>query len=98
MTVRDYLLGGYKCVAAKTFQFPPGFGALGSQLEMTKGLPRQGSLAAQVLKGHEDAERAADQTLVTIEPIAGVTLELPGDWRVVDQTAIQQQMTERNQT
>jgi len=99
MTVRNYLLGGYKCVAAKAFQFPPGFGLFGSQLETTKGLPRQGSLADQVLKGRKDAGRAADQTLVTIEPIAGVTLALPGDWIVVDPAAIiQQQMTEHNQT
>jgi hypothetical protein len=97
MTVRDYLLGGYKCVAAKALQFPPGFGLFGSHLEITKGLPRQGSLAAQVLKGHEDAGRATDQTLVTVEPIAGVTLELPGDWLAIDQTAIHRQMTERNQ-
>jgi len=110
MHVRDYLLGGYRCMM---FHSPS---AVQPQLEsMPRWSPQSGHLfksesdlfrpggrsaAFEILQKTEPSNRLnrsgeaiGKSHFVVVEPLPGVTLEVPGDWLVLPPEAIQQHVT-----
>lgn len=89
MTVKDYLVGGYKCTPVNLPKLPPIVNSLSGNLlknaEELESTINSGSLAEQILN---------QPTYTTISPFTGITLEIPQGWQRINQGEIDEKISQ----